>query len=1112
MTQQISQARRGGVAAMAALLLLGLLVVMTVTVATARPAGAWGSSAPPPIPSVSAGGYMTCGVQSDATAACWGENGVPSNDIAQVHPGGAATPPAGVQFLEVNAGYATACGVKTDQSIVCWGNGRFEKVQRVPAGTYKHVSPGLGYVCAIRTDDTIRCWGGDIPTTDAAQKVIRDVPAGQFSQVSVGNRHACALRSDGSGAVVCWGHSTAAPTAPTNAITALPAGTYKAVNVASNNSCALKTDGTPVCWGAGGSAMVIYPKDAGGNLLTFDTLSTGTQHACGLRPDKTIACWGSASQGATSPPGGPTAKYTQVSAGNFHSCGIREGGTRAVCWGNNMSGRVQPNMTAVQPPAAYAGVAYNATFTMNPSPQPSATPSAGAQVGVSPAPSFTLVEGELPPGLTFSPSGAVSGTPTAAGSFTVKVAASNGLSPTDCSNLSLTGDSMFCTPGDPNSVATATRVLTFNVGTDAPAPGAVAGRVTKTDGSAVGGATVKVTYNDSTAVAQTTTDADGNYTVSGLSPEGYKVTASGEGVVTATQSATITSEQTTTVDFSVTPRLTRPQIVGAWSNHWQTVADGMFVEWSEEFDVLQQVGDGYSVHGPGDSSCTGAAVASGVVSNWLGENPNTTTPRVTSRTRDIEMPGYENVTPGGTYHLRVAANTEFGASTGQQNVLTCLAFTAGPRPLDRGAVSGKVTDSVTGAPIAGATVAVKRTIRQPGTVAGQATSNASGDYVVGNLPPSTYGIGGYSSPYEVVVSAPGYSSKTGSANTTFSVGTATVPGSTSSATLNVTLSNSAPDAVDDAYSTDEDTALSVNAPGVLANDTDPQGDALSAAVATGPANGTLGLNADGSFTYTPNANFNGADSFTYTATDSLGASDTATVAITVNPVNDAPVAVGESYTHHGSDTALVVAAPGVLGNDADPVEGSPLTAVLVSGPASGTLALDPNGSFTYQPNEDFGGADSFTYKANDGAADSNVVTVSITVGAGCRGQQATKVGTSGSDRLTGTTNADVIAGLGGNDTISGAAGNDIVCGGSGNDTVNVGTGDDYGEGGSGDDSVKGDIGNDTLLGGAGADTVNGDAGNDVLSGGAGAPDNCQAGGGTDSLTADHGCEKIGGVP
>jgi ELWxxDGT repeat protein len=322
----------------------------------------------------------------------------------------------------------------------------------------------------------------------------------------------------------------------------------------------------------------------------------------------------------------------------------------------------------------------------------------------------------------------------------------------------------------------------------------------------------------------------------------------------------------------------------------------------------------------------------------------------------------------------------------------------------------------------------------------------------------------------------------------------------------------APVAVDDAYEATEDTTLTVPAPGVLANDTDGNGDALSAGYASDPANGSVALEAGGSFTYTPDTNFNGTDTFTYVVDDGDGGVATGTVAITVNPVNDAPVATGESYTHYGSDTALEVTGPGVLANDADPVEGSPLTAVLDLGPANGTLTLNPNGSFTYQAREDFVGTDSFTYKADDGAADSNVVTVSIIVGAGCRGQQATLVGTSGTDRLTGTKNADVIVGLGGNDTLNGAAGNDVICGGSGKDTVNTGAGDDYGDGGSGDDNIKGDVGNDTLIGGDGADTVNGDDGNDLLSGGAGTPDSCQAGAGTDALAPAHGCEKVNGVP
>ncbi|HEX9696363.1 MAG TPA: cadherin-like domain-containing protein, partial [Actinomycetota bacterium] len=191
--------------------------------------------------------------------------------------------------------------------------------------------------------------------------------------------------------------------------------------------------------------------------------------------------------------------------------------------------------------------------------------------------------------------------------------------------------------------------------------------------------------------------------------------------------------------------------------------------------------------------------------------------------------------------------------------------------------------------------------------------------------------------------------------------------------------NEPPVASDDAYATDEDVALNVPAPGVLANDTDPDGDPLTAAVVSGPANGTLTLNADGSFTYTPAANFNGSDSFTYVANDGTEDSNVATVSLTVNAVNDAPVAVADAYATD-EDVALNVPAPGVLANDSD-AEGDSLTAALVSGPANGTLTLNADGSFSYAPAVNFNGPDSFTYKANDGTADSNVATVSLTVNA-----------------------------------------------------------------------------------------------------------------------------------
>ena len=103
------------------------------------------------------------------------------------------------------------------------------------------------------------------------------------------------------------------------------------------------------------------------------------------------------------------------------------------------------------------------------------------------------------------------------------------------------------------------------------------------------------------------------------------------------------------------------------------------------------------------------------------------------------------------------------------------------------------------------------------------------------------------------------------------------------------VGNTAPVAVNDSFSVDEDHTLTVAAPGVLGNDTDVDSTTLTALLASGPTNGTLTLNADGSFSYAPNQNFNGSDSFTYKANDGQLDSNLATVSLTVNAVNDAPV-------------------------------------------------------------------------------------------------------------------------------------------------------------------------------------------------------------------------------
>src|SRR5205814_1923686 len=154
-------------------------------------------------------------------------------------------------------------------------------------------------------------------------------------------------------------------------------------------------------------------------------------------------------------------------------------------------------------------------------------------------------------------------------------------------------------------------------------------------------------------------------------------------------------------------------------------------------------------------------------------------------------------------------------------------------------------------------------------------------------------------------------------------------------------------------------------------------EALIALLLSGPAHGTLTLNTNGSFIYVPETNYNGIDSFTYKANDGQADSAPATVTITVHAQNDAPVALDDTYTVD-EDATLTVSGPGALGNDSD-ADADTLNAVLVSAPSHGTLILNGDGSFTYVPNPNYNGPDSFSYKANDGTADSAAATVNITV-------------------------------------------------------------------------------------------------------------------------------------
>ncbi|MEL7353864.1 MAG: Ig-like domain-containing protein [Cyanobacteria bacterium J06560_5] len=218
-------------------------------------------------------------------------------------------------------------------------------------------------------------------------------------------------------------------------------------------------------------------------------------------------------------------------------------------------------------------------------------------------------------------------------------------------------------------------------------------------------------------------------------------------------------------------------------------------------------------------------------------------------------------------------------------------------------------------------------------------------------------------------------------------------------TVNVTnvIENTAPVADNDSFATDFQSTLVVPAAaGLLAGDTDADGDLLTANLVTGPSNGTLTLNADGSFDYTANAGFSGDDSFTYVANDGTDNSNEATVTITVGAdPNSDPVAVNQSYSTFGN-TVLEVAGADVPGNEVTSIiSGVNLLngatdadldllgtqAEILTTTEGGTVEIFSDGSFYYIPQAGDGGiTDTFSFTVLDGNGGSATATASITVG------------------------------------------------------------------------------------------------------------------------------------
>ncbi|MEL6889755.1 MAG: Ig-like domain-containing protein, partial [Pseudomonadota bacterium] len=296
-------------------------------------------------------------------------------------------------------------------------------------------------------------------------------------------------------------------------------------------------------------------------------------------------------------------------------------------------------------------------------------------------------------------------------------------------------------------------------------------------------------------------------------------------------------------------------------------------------------------------------------------------------------------------------------------------------------------------------------------------------------------------------------------------------------TVSFAPQNAAPTPQDDNASLAEDNSITL---AVLANDSDPDGQSLSITALTQPANGTAVLNPDGTITYTPDANYAGPDSFTYTVSDPLAGTAQASVALTVTPEADAPVAVDDTASTP-LDTTVVIP---VLANDLD-ADGDPLNISAVEGSVqaqSGSVSTDGS-SVTYTPDPGFEGTDSFSYTVLDpaGQPSTAVVTVTVTPEDPLDPiQPGAQLLTDLDDDVSLTVENDFVDALAGDDRLVAGEGSDSLYGNIGNDTLIGDKGSDALFGGSGDDTLDGGNQSDLLDGGSGNNTLTGGKGHDLF--------------------------------
>jgi len=803
----------------------------------------------------------------------------------------------------------------------------------------RQVSAGRFHTCEVKTDRSVSCWG------DNSLGQAPPAVAGTFVAVSVGFRnHTCGLTVDGD--VACWG-SNGAGQAP-----ATVPGPFTAISTGDEYTCAMRTDGTVNCWGTNG-----FGEAPGVVAGPFGAISAGVHHGCGVKVDGSVTCWGNNADGQA--PSTVPGAFVAVSAGGRHSCAVRTDGN-VNCWGFDGSGEA-PAVVAGPFNVVAAGVDHSCGVRTD------GNVACWGDNGAGQAPVF--VAGPFA-GLSATSSGTC-GVKT---DDTLECWGSNndwGQEPQLGLNLTTLPEGTVGTGYIQQEFSLfVTNTPQANGGVYVPFSGQFtasnlpAGLTLSTTGILPGTPTTAGTFS----VAVTGTDTNG---------------------FSASQNYAVTINPADTTPPTITPAVTGT----SGTNGWYTT--DVTVSWV----VIDDVDPNPVKTGCATTTVSTETASQVITCSAVDRSNNAASKSVTiklDKTTPVlgTLPGVGPIEATGAGGAAVtytapSATDNFGTAQVQ-----CAPASGTTLSVGNHAVTCTATDDAGLAATGSFNVTVQDTTPPTLTLPAPITTTATGP---------NGAVVSYSATASDLVSGDVAVSCTPVSGSTFPVGTTSVScsssdgaGNTATGSFNVTVNaltvNTPPAAINDAFTVAHagTASVTVPAPGVIGNDSDLDGNALTVvgATATTPrvitltnaagtaSGGTVRLNFDGSFIYTPSsAAFTGIRSFTYQVTDGQATSNTATVSLTINR---APNAANDSATTNVATPVTI----NVVANDTA-FQGAtinPASVVIAAVPANGGVVVNANGSAVYTPNAGFGGTDTFAYTVQDSRGYvSNTAVVTIFV-------------------------------------------------------------------------------------------------------------------------------------